>query len=129
MLFISSRPQCVKFGMSSTPAHCSCAQFTGCTAPILHQLNCLCTIHHKVNNNHSLLLISLSIWPAFFVSFLFLSNPISSWSTRRSNRSNVTSFPGCSQIFFRLSQGLLNRSVRKYCRFSALSFRSTWRCS
>ena len=76
-----------------------CSYSTGCIALIPPRLNCLCTIQHKVNN-HSLLLMPLSIWQAF-ASFLFLC----SWSTSRSNRPNVTSFPGCSQIFL-LSQGL-----------------------
>ena len=30
---------------------------------------------------------------------------------------------------FFLAQGLFNRSVRKYCRFPALSFQSIWQCS
>ena len=122
----------IKFGMSSTPAHlfmCPCAQLehrVDCTH--IPRLNCLCTIHHDVKR------ITVFCWyicrfgQLCFAPFLFLCNPISGWSTSRSNRPNVTRFPGCSQIFF-LSKGLFNRSVRKHCRFPALSFRSTWRCS
>ena len=114
----------VKFGMSSTPAHCSCAHAVRASVALQAYLSGW-TVCVQFTTKET---IAVFCWCLFrfdrlcFASFLFRFNPISSWST-------LLAFRDARDFF--LSQGFFNRSVRKYCRFPSLSFRSRpiWWCS